>query len=226
MQYVFLVLGYGVPKRIEDNASYNAYLRLVLNQIYESTSALKIKNPIIIFCGGKTDIYRPYRRDEAHEMQRLFKIWRRRTDLKKITKGWKFLTEDKSLSTLENLLFSRQILRKRKIKKAELVIFCEMTRQNKVSVLARKVFKNFSVKVRAIDFDISPNRYLALRFIRAKEREELKLDLWALKSEKNLRKYHKMKENRVSFIRKRGVKNQLKAVKEWWDGELNNIIWN
>jgi uncharacterized SAM-binding protein YcdF (DUF218 family) len=162
MNDIFLVFGYGVPKNILKDENYNFYLKMVFNKIYSFVAKNNIDKPIIITCGGETDMLKPYKRTEADEMIKLFSaIINERLFLKPISNKWLFIPENKSLSTLENLLNSNKIIQKRKIKKANFFIFCEQTRERRIKVLAKKILdKNYNFLVVPIDFDVSVNRYL------------------------------------------------------------------
>ncbi len=222
MNYVFLVFGYGVPENILKDEKYNFYLKMVFNKIYGFVITNKIDKPIIIACGGKTDMLKPYKRTEADEMIKLFSaIIKERPVLKPLTKKWLFIAENKSLSTLENLLNSNKIIRKRKVKKAEFFIFCEQTREKRIKILSKKILDiNYNFKVVPIDFDVSENRYLPTEYLAKKEKAELKQSLWALKSPKNLKKHHKVFEEKFEYFRKAGLEGHINAVKEWWDQKL------
>lgn len=225
MRTVFLILGYGVPKNINQDENYKTYLKFVFNSIYDTVLKNKIKKPLIIFSGGKTDIFKPYKRSEAGEMIKFFKTLKNRNFVREITRDWDLISEAKPLTTLENLLFSQEILKKKKINQAQIYIFCELTRVKKVRVLANKVLtKKYKFKVIGIDFDHSPNRYLPLEFIRQKEAEDIKLALWALKSKANLKKYHQIFQERIEYFRQQGPDKHLQAIQDWWQKKVNQLI--
>ena len=224
MNDIFLVFGYGIPKNILKDENYNFYLKTVFNRIYEITLKSKSKKVLIICSGGKTDMFKPYRRTEADEMIRLLKKISKRPFLKKITRNWLFIPERKSLSTLENLLNCWEIIRKQSIRKANLYIFCEQTREKRIKILAKKILnKNYNFLVIPIDFDVSANRYLPIDFIAKKEKVELKYALWALQSPKNLKKYRKVFAERIEYLRKAGPKRDAEAIKKWWEQKLKEL---
>ncbi len=225
MNDVFLVFGYGVPKNILKDENYNFYLKMVFNKIYGFVVKNKISKPIIITCGGETDMIKPYKRTEADEMIKLFSaIIKERPFLNPITKNWLFIPENNSLSTLENLLNSNKIIQKRKVKKANFFIFCEQTREKRIKVLAKKILdKNYNFLVVPIDFDVSANRYLPVDYLAKKESAELKHSLWALQSPENLKKHHEVFEEKFEYFRKVGHKAHVNAVKEWWDQKLKEL---
>ncbi|OGY87352.1 MAG: hypothetical protein A2233_01465 [Candidatus Kerfeldbacteria bacterium RIFOXYA2_FULL_38_24] len=221
MQNIFLIFGYGVPKNILKDENYNFYLKTVFNKIYSLTEARYIKDPLIIFCGGKTDCFKPYRRNEADEMIKLFKKISQRAFLKEKTNSWTFTGEKQSLSTLENFLNSKKILKKKKIHKARLCVFCEQTREKRVAVLTKKIFnENYTPLTIPVDFDTSANRYLDHKFLEKKEKETLKYDLWALKNKDNFKKYHRFFQEKIKLFQKADPKKHQEAILEWWKEKL------
>lgn len=224
MKNIFLIFGYGIPKNILKDENYNFYLKMVFNRIYDITTKSNITNPIIICTGGETDMYKPYERTEAEEMIRLLEKLATRPFLKKVTKNWQFIPEKKSLSSLENLLYGAEIIKKKNIKKPKVFIFCEQTREKIIKILANKILNNnYSIKVIPIDFDISPNRYVDPKFLLEKEQVYLKHSLRAFKSPENLKKFRKIFEEKIEFLRQAGPGDHTRAVKEWWEQKLKEL---
>lgn len=224
MENIFLVLGYGIPKNILKSEKYGFYLNSVFNKIYDLAVKNKISKPIIIFSGGDTDRYKPYKRNEADEMIKLFRILKKRSFVKKVAKDWILLPEKKSLSTLENFLNCKKIIANKKIKEANLHIFCEQTRRKRVRTLAGKIFgQNYKCCIIPLDFNFSFNRYLDPDFIIKKERTELKHCLWALRSKKNLEMHHKTFEEKFAFLRKFNTDKRPDALKKYWDQKLKEL---
>jgi len=225
MNDVFLVFGYGIPKNILKDENYNFYLKMVFNKIYDFVVKDKIDKPVIITCGGETDMFKSYKRTEAEEMIKLFSTFvKERPFLKLITKNWLFIPENKSLSTLENLLNSNEIVQKKKIKKANFFIFCEQTREKRIKVLAKKILdKNYNFLVVPIDFDVSANRYLSPEFLTKKEKVELEHSLWALQSPEKLKKHHEVFVEKIEYLRKAGPEVHVEAVKKWWEQKLKEL---
>ena len=224
MNDVFLVFGYGIPKNILKDENYNFYLKMVFNRIYDIASKSESKKPLIICSGGKTDMFKPYKRTEADEMIRLLKNLSKRPFLKEVTRNWLFIPKKKSLSALENFLNCLQLIKKRRIKKANFYIFCEQTREKRIQILAKKIFdKNYNFLVVPIDFDVSANRYLSPDFIAKKEKAELEHSLWALQSPENLKKYYEVFVEKIDYLRKAGPKVHVEAVKKWWEQKLKEL---
>lgn len=198
---------------------------MVFNKIYDFSVKNKPEKPLIICCGGETDMIKPYKRNEADEMIKFFtKLIRQRPFLNPITKNWLFIPENKSLSTLENLINSNKIIQKRKIKKANFFIFCEQTRKKRIKILAKKILdKNYNFLVVPIDFDVSANRYLPPEFLAKKEKIELEHSLWALQGSERLKKHHELFVEKIEYLRKAGPKMHVEAMKEWWEQKLKEL---
>lgn len=225
MNNIFLIFGYGVPKDILKDENYNFYLKTIFNNIYDISIKNNIDNPIIITCGGKTDMFKPYHRTEAEEMIRFFTDFiQNRPFLQSITKNWTFIPEKESLSTLENLLNSIKIVESKEINKAQFFIFCEQTRENRIKTLATQVLQNNDhITIIPIDFDTSPNRYLDPKYLAQKENLELNHSLWVLQSPENLQKHHKVFEEKMEYLRTIHHKTDMNTVKEWWDKKLKEL---
>ena len=148
----YLILGYGIPKKMKIDDNYPRYLGIVFNSIFSQTRN-SADASTIMFCGGMTDMVKPYKRNEAQETMQFFKAFADRDACRKTTKLWNFLLEKKSLSTLENLIYAKQILDGKKIDTSTLTIFCEETRCKRVKRLAKKIFGKANVI--SVDFDVS-----------------------------------------------------------------------
>src|SRR3989338_1554625 len=149
----YFIFGYGVPKDIMIDEQYRRYLSFVFNAIY----AVAANNQaMMVCCGGKTDcIKAPHAATEAEEMKKLFTLLAERPFVREQTSAWRYGTVKTTLSSLENILAAVERLRKRPA-----VIFCEMTRAERVRTLARRAFGKKKATVIPVDFDMSPNRYL------------------------------------------------------------------
>lgn len=224
MKQIFFIFGYGVPKNIQTDDNYRRYLSIAFNRIYDLTTATLITDPLIICSGGKTDMFKPYKRSEAGEMVRVLKQLANRRELKTVTKRWNIMAEDRSLSTLENLINCKTILTRKKIKRGAVTIFCEHTRKPRIQTVAKKILGNaYDVTVIPIDFDLSSNRYLDPAFLKEKEATELRHSLWALKSATNLKKHHALFQEKIDYLRAQGSKAHADSVRTWWQKKLRDI---
>jgi len=77
--------------------------------------------------------------------------------------------------------------------------------------------------VHSIDFDTSSLRYLDRNSILEKEKRALKYDMWALESEENFKKYHKLFEQKIAFLREAGPKKHQAALHEWWTNSVEEL---
>lgn len=220
---IFSIFGYGVPKNILKDENYNRYLSFCFNKIFDLSRGEKA---VIIFSGGPTDCYRPYKRTEAGEIKKLFTSLMERKFVKSETRNWKLVVENKPISGLENILFTVGYLKKNNIKKAEVYVFCEITREKRIKILLSKgnredkKLKNIKFIIIPVDFDLSSNRYLNGEFLEKKERKILQAELKAIKSRKNFDEYRKWHEKKLEFFRENNYASNPKVVEKWWRKNL------
>jgi hypothetical protein len=221
MKNIFIVPGYGIPKDILKDESYKRYLGLVFNHIFEVCTKIDNWRPIIIFCGGPTDIFKPYKRIESQEMKKLFLEYARRNFVKNYTKNWCYKTENKSLSTVENLLFAKSIISKIK-DKGKIYIFCEYTRQLKLKTFAKKIFTDKFLII-PLDFDLSTSRYHNPEFIKKKENMEIKSGLLAIRDKIFRVKYRKTFIEKLAYFRKMGPARHGESINIWWQKKIKEL---
>jgi len=207
MKTIFYLQGYGVPKNILTDENYNRYLNFCFNYIYDYVLRHKVAMPLIVFSGGATDLFKPYKRTEAGEMARLFKKLVSRPDVRKETVNWAYQGIN-SLSAVEGLLVSQKL-----VGSSDLVIFCEKTRETRMLYLAKKIF-SASIKVEGVDFDSSSRRYLDLDVIDKKERKDLEKELKIIKNPKLLLGYRQEKLKRLKTLRQNPSKDISKFFLE------------
>ncbi len=220
-ELLFFVLGYGIPKDILEDQNYEIYLRTVFNTIFDTCAKAQSWNATIVFSGGKTDMWAPYRRTEAQEMKRAFQVLMKRPAVKRQTKTWKLLLEANSLSTLDNFVYIKQLVNARTFSAKQITIFCEQTRFARVKALARTLFAG--ARVHPVDFDQSANRYLEPATLERLSTEGLKLDRWALKNARNLAKHRELFKEKLVFLRKAGPDAHVDAVRRWWELQLQKL---
>lgn len=222
MTKIFSIFGYGVPKDIMKDDNYRRYLSIAFNQIFDAAAGEKA---VIIFSGGPTDCFPPYKRSEACEMSRLFKKFANRKDVKSKTLNWRYILENKSISSLENILFSVDYVNTTKSKNIKFYVFFEFTRKRRLTTLFKEILRikkmnEVQLCMCPIDFDVSPNRYLDARFLRRKEAEALRWQLRALKDSKIFARVREMHVEKLKFFRENNYINNPKVVERWW---RNNI---
>jgi hypothetical protein len=222
MQEFVLVNGYGVPKDIIKDDNYRHYLNAVFNTVYEACVRDNIQ-PIIIFSGGKTDMFKPYRRTEAGEMAKYFKLLAKRPFVAKVTKTWKCELESRALSSLENMLFARELLKKKYPRVQSGTVVFEHTRTKRIHAVGKKVFAGFKeLTFLPVDFDVSKVRY-DLQLVDDKEAYALKMDLWSLESPKNLKLHHEVFADKVKTLRQAGPEHHQEALHAWWRKSLERL---
>ncbi len=213
----FIICGYGIPKDIRHDQNYTVYLHTIFNRIYELAAGQEAS---IIPCGGPTNCEPPYQGTEAQMISDYLNELSKREATKAQTSRWKIYAEEKSLSTLENLLFAKEIMQKEGLT-GSIVIFCEKTRESTLAVLATHIFSEREVSVSAIDFDTSKNRYLDPSILQEKEMRATKEGLWTLQSPDRLQKHHELFQKKIAFLRQRQTEglSHVDAVKEWFENE-------
>lgn len=210
----FIICGYGIPEDIEKNVNYTTYLHVAFNTIYEHVAG---EEAFIIACGGPTNCTPPFDGTEAELILDYLSDLADRDGVSTQTENWSFIPESKSLSTLENFLFAKNILDGVSFQGAAFV-FCEKTREPRVKTFTEKIFGE-STTVIPIDFDISQNRYLDPATIQRKEEFGITEGLWTLEDPERIEKHHAFFERKFAFIRKRqseGLSHE-DAVKEWFE---------
>lgn len=206
----FLILGYGIPKKIQKDDNYKNYIFQVFNKIYDLALGEKAR---IIFAGGKTDCFPPYKRTEAKEMFGLFKSLTRK--VASFARAWEYTLEQKSISGIENLIYTKDILKKSKIR----YVFCEWTRRKRIKIWSKKILGK-NTQVIPIDFDVSSNRYLNKDFLNKKELKETKLGLKAVENNALLKECINWHKRKLEFFRKNGHIKNSDVVRKWWEEEL------
>lgn len=217
MNKIYIVPAYGIPKNILLDEHYNRYLQGVFNYIFDHAQGQKA---LIIFTGGNSDMVKPYRRTEAGETKRLFDVLMKRPFVKKAVQSWKIITEKSALSSVENLVNTKKVFLEKKITFTTITVFSEWSRQGKMKVLAKKIFGR-GVVIHPIDFDISQNRYHT-ELAKKREAEDIRLSLWALKNSSNFKRYNKVFQDRITWLRIQKTSHP-EAVKKWTEMKLKEL---
>ncbi len=211
--HIYIVCGYGTPKDIAIDRNYPVYLSAVFNALSESSAG---KPATIIPSGGPTSVEPPYEGTEAEAMSDYLQKLANTSAPAGQTSDWTFYPEDRALSSLENLLFAKQIIEQESLE-GPVTVFCEKTREHRLTETAKKIFTDREVHVVAIDFDSSKSRHLDPDIIARKEAEALTEALWTLENPERLLKHHQIFEKKFEFLRGRqqqGV-SHVDAVAEW-----------
>lgn len=211
--HIFLICGYGIPKDMIADENYRTYLNLVLNKVY----SIAANQPcILIPCGGPTEMEPPHERTEAAVIAGYLQTLIDRPELEQQTLDWKFVLEDQSLSSLENLLFAKRLMLSEGLR-GTIMVFCEATRRDRMVQVANVIF-NQPVQVEAIDFDTTKNRYRDSELIQQNEDDALKEAMWTLEKEERLVQHHELFVRKFMFFRERYAKgmSHVDVVEEWF----------
>ncbi len=185
---VFAIInGYGVPKNMDLDKSYHAYLTQVFNWLWEKYAKEKIT---LMPVGGLTDFWPPYKRTEAGEMAKWIKNQIQQTGVK-----WQIKPIATQLTALENILACKKM-----VTGGTLYYFCERTREHKMKILIKKIL-GLKTQVISIEFDCSPPRY-QIPGRKELEKQDLAYSLLALKNP-SWRKFLKLAAaEKIKILRK------------------------
>jgi hypothetical protein len=209
---IFIICGYGLVKDVGADENYRTYLHSVFNQIY---SLCANEPATIIPCGGPTVGDGIFEGTEAVMVGSYLQAMMDRATTKQQTRDWNVVLEDRSLSSLENLVFAKQLIDTRHLS-GPITIFCEATRVHRNEKTAEIVFGG-ETRIAGIDFDVSQNRYLDPAIIHNKESTALAEALWTLENPERLARHHKFFEQKLAFFRERqaaGIRH-VDVCTEW-----------
>ncbi len=214
--FVALVCGYGVPKDIFTDQNYSSYLTSCFNTLFEKFSET---TGTIVFSGGRTDLFPPYRRTEAREMKRWFT---RQLAIARKESGtrlpWKFTLDTHALTSVENILNFRPYVSQQ----VKVIIFGEQTRAHRLRKFFRAAFPDQRFTLVPIDFDASKNRY-RVDHVKKRETRALAIGLEAIKNPKVLALCRAIAKKKIRAMREHGPKsaNQLPKIVEalWSESE-------
>lgn len=192
--HLFAIPGYGIPDDIAHDENYRTYLNVAFNTIVARAVG---KPAVITFHGGPTRCTPPFKGTEATVMAAMVQKLASRPFVRPQTKQWTFVREAKSLSTLQNILYLKDIVDAQKVHPKNVTIFCEWTRERRIRLLAKKIF-GCAVEVVPIDFDVSESRYADWE---AREAGVVQSALWALRSPENLAKEREFFRKKIVYIR-------------------------
>lgn len=211
--HAFLLCGYGIPHDITQDPNYTSYLHQVFEIISQQAAN---QQALIIPSGGPTHCEPPFDLTEAEVMAEYFSYLSNRPEVAASTHLWRLVLEDQSLSTLENLLFTKKLLDHEQAIES-ITIFCEKTREQRMKIVAKKVFGPTAL-IHAIDFDTSKNRFLDADVIQRKEALALKEALWTLEDPTRAKRHHTLFQKKIDFLRKRQTEglSHEDAVAQWF----------
>jgi hypothetical protein len=221
-KHLYLIPGYGVPRDMAADGSYQRYLGFVFNYLF--AEAQRGVAGTVVMSGGATDMLPPCRRTEAGEMAVVLKAWAARPECRRALKGWHWQREDKAILTVENLLNTQAWAARQGWSSARLTIFVEATRAARVRRLARLVFPGWTARVVPVDFDLSANRYLEADFLRRREQAQTRWEARAVHDPAFRRELHALALRRLAMLRTAGPDGHVAAVRVWWEKELSAMM--
>lgn len=209
---LFAIPGYGIPADMAHDENYRTYLHVAFNTIIARAGG---KPAIVTLHGGPTNCTPPFKGTEAAVMATTLRKLASRPFVKPQTKQWSIVREVKSLSTLQNILYLKEIADAQKLSPKDVTVFCEWTRERRIRLLARKIFGR-AVEVVPIDFDVSESRYGDWE---AREADALQGALWALQSPENLVKEREFFRKKMAYIRilQHDGMSHVDAVMRWYE---------
>lgn len=205
----FIIPGYHLPYNIEDDKKYIRYFDFACREISKISNTEKV---LIILSGGNIDMDKPFDRILSKVMLTLFEKHVDRYNINCLVK-----TEEKSLSSLENLIYSKDILNEFK-ENFEIYIFSDEQRLDRTKILAEKVFDNPIM----IGVDISHElEKQNAEVVNKKEELATKFSLWALKSKDNFDKFKSVYNEKYTYLRTISPEKRKEAEIEWWKEMLS-----
>ncbi|PIR47399.1 hypothetical protein COV06_02980 [Candidatus Uhrbacteria bacterium CG10_big_fil_rev_8_21_14_0_10_50_16] len=217
----YLICGYGIPESIATDGNYTTYLHTVFNTIFSQSAT---RAATIIPTGGPSSCTPPYKGTEAEVIGTYLQSLINRPGVQDKTTLWNVVLEDKSLSSLENLVFSKALIEKNDLA-GPITIFCEHTRVDRIQQFAQAIFQAQTVTVEGIDFDISDNRYLDPEILQRKEEAAIIEGLWTLANPERLARHHEFFQKKFAYLRQREREGltHTEAVTEWYKNEKKII---
>ncbi len=205
----FIIPGYHLPNNIENDEKYIKYFDFACNEIAKISNSEKV---LVILSGGNIDMNKPFERILSKVMLPFFKIY-----IDKYNINCLIETEEKSLSSLENLMYSKDILDKFK-GNFEIYIFSDKQRLDRSKMIADKVFDNPIMLSVDISHELEKQN---AEVVNKKEELATKFSLWALKSKDNFDKFKSVYNDKYTYLRTISPEKRKEAEIEWWKEMLS-----
>ncbi len=200
----YIVPGYHLPKDIHKDETYKKYFDFVCREITRTSDSEKVA---VVLSGGNIDMDEPFDKVLSKTMLPLFKEYIDKYHLNCLLK-----TEEKSLSSLENLMYSKELL-DQLAPNSDIYIFSDAQRVKRLTVLADNVFNN--PKILGIDLSHPEERKNA-EVVNKKEELATNFSLWALKSKANFEKFKNVYSDKYAYLRTVPPEKRKEAEIEWW----------
>jgi hypothetical protein len=181
------------------------------------------KPAAIIVCGGPTNGLPPFDATEAAGMAEYLGELRNRESMLGQCDAWTIYQEGESLSSLENLVFAKRLMTRENLE-GSITIFCEATRETRIQETGRLIFGE--VKIQAIDFDVTKNRYLDSAVTQQREDLALQEALWTLQDDTRLASHHAFYEKKFAWFREQAAQGipHVDSIEAWYKTKLHELV--
>lgn len=207
---VFIVPGYHLPKDLSQDEVYKKYFNFVCLEIKKTCDS---KDKIlVILSGGNIDMDEPFDRVLSIEMKMPFLDVAGKHDIK-----CEVLTEVKSLSSIENLIYSKEIVDNIE-EENDIFVFSDLQRSNRTKLTADKIFSKFHLLTIDLSSDEEKNNQ---EIVNKKEALALNFSLWALESLKNLEEFKKIYIDKFKLLRSVPPEKRKETEILWWKSMIS-----
>jgi hypothetical protein len=202
---IFIVPGYHLPKDISKDEVYKIYFNYVCQEIKKT--CLNGEKITVLLSGGNIDMDQPFDRILSKEMKESFLATSNSYNL-----NCTLFTEEKSLSSIENLIYSKEIIDE--IEGDKLIyIFSDLQRAKRTQLTADIIFKNY--KLLTIDLSSKEERNNQ-EIVEKKENLALNFSLWALKNKDNLEEFKQVYVDKFKLLRSVSADKRKETEINWW----------
>lgn len=202
---IFIVPGYHLPKDISKDEVYKIYFNYVCQEIKKT--CLNGEKITVLLSGGNIDMDQPFVRILSKEMKKSFLATSNSYNL-----NCTLFTEEKSLSSIENLIYSKEIIDE--IEGDKLIyIFSDLQRAKRTQLTADIIFKDY--KLLTIDLSSKEERNNQ-EIVEKKEKLALNFSLWALQNKDNLEEFKQVYVDKFKLLRSVPADKRKETEINWW----------
>lgn len=202
---IFIVPGYHLPKDLFLDEVYIKYFSFVCREIKKICDSKD--KVLVILSGGNIDMDEPFDRILSVEMKKPFLDIAGMHDLK-----CEVLTEVKSLSSIENLIYSKEIIDSIEDEN-DIFIFADLQRSNRTKLTADKIFAKYHLLTIDLSSGEEKNNQ---EIVNKKEALALNFSLWALESANNLDEFKKIYIDKFKLLRSVPPEKRKETEINWW----------
>lgn len=202
---IFIVPGYHLPKDLILDEVYKKYFNYVCLEIQKiCDNQDKI---LVVLSGGNIDMDEPFDRILSVEMKKPFLSIADTYGLK-----CEVVTEIKSLSSIENLIYSKNIIDSIEGEK-DIYIFSDSQRSNRTKLTADKIFTKYYLLTIDLSSDEEKDNQ---EIVNKKEALALSFSLWALENNENLEEFKKIYIEKFNLLRSVPPEKRKETEINWW----------